>query len=81
MVWANLSEVNPQTGEKLDYRNVAAQLEAIRTKYEGDDFTVHIIGFAKIVGDISDGAQSVVWFFLIALVITAILLYLYSRSD
>jgi len=80
MVWANLLEENPQTGEKLDYRNVAAQLEAIRTQYEGDDFTVHIIGFAKIVGDISDGAQSVVWFFLVALVITAILLYLYSRS-
>ena len=80
MVWANLSEENPQTGEKLDYREVAAELEAIRTKYEGDDFTVHIIGFAKIVGDISDGAQSVVWFFLIALVITSVLLYLYSGS-
>ena len=80
MVWANLLEENPQTGEKLDYRNVAAQLEAIRTQYEGDDFTVHIIGFAKIVGDISDGAQDVVWFFLIALMITAFLLYMYSRS-
>jgi len=80
MVWANLLEENPQTGEKLDYRAVAAQLEAIRSEFEGDDFTVHIIGFAKIVGDISDGAQSVVWFFLIALVITAFLLYLYSRS-
>jgi predicted RND superfamily exporter protein len=80
MVWANLLEENPQTGEKLDYREVAAQLEAIRTEFEGEEFTVHIIGFAKIVGDISDGAQSVVWFFLIALVITAVLLYLYSHS-
>ncbi|MGA9573430.1 MAG: MMPL family transporter, partial [Lysobacterales bacterium] len=80
MVWANLMEENPQTGEKLDYRAVAAQLEAIRTKYENDEFTVHIIGFAKIVGDISDGARSVVWFFLIALVVTAFLLYAYSKS-
>jgi predicted RND superfamily exporter protein len=80
MVWANLMEENPQTGEKLDYRAVAAELEAIRSRYENDDFTVHIIGFAKIVGDISDGAQSVVWFFLIAFVLTAVLLYLYSRS-
>ena len=80
MVWANLLEENPQTGEKLDYRQVAAELEAIRTEFEGEEFSVHIIGFAKIVGDISDGAQSVVWFFLIALVITAILLYLYSNS-
>ncbi|MCP4044450.1 MAG: MMPL family transporter [Gammaproteobacteria bacterium] len=80
MVWANLLEENPQTGEKLDYREVAAQLEAIRTQFEGEEFTVHIIGFAKIVGDISDGAKSVVWFFLVALIITAFLLYMYSRS-
>jgi predicted RND superfamily exporter protein len=80
MVWANLLEENPQTGENLDYRVVAAQLEAIRTEFEGDDFTVHIIGFAKIVGDISDGAQSVAYFFIIALIITAILLYLYTHS-
>ena len=80
MVWANLSEENPQTGEKLDYRNVAAQLEGIRTEFENENYTVHIIGFAKIVGDISDGAKSVGWFFLIALVMTAILLYMYSRS-
>ena len=80
MVWANLLEENPLTGEKLDYRRVAAQLEEIRQQHENENQTVHIIGFAKIVGDISDGAQSVVWFFLIALVITSILLYLYSRS-
>jgi predicted RND superfamily exporter protein len=80
MVWANLLEENPQTGEKLDYRQVAAELEAIRTEFENDDYTVHIIGFAKIVGDISDGAKSVVWFFLVAFIMTAILLYLYSRS-
>jgi len=80
MVWANLLEEDPVTGEKLDYRQVAKELEAIRTEYESDNFSVHIIGFAKIVGDISDGAKSVVWFFLIALVVTAILLYLYSGS-
>ncbi|MDT8319456.1 MAG: MMPL family transporter [Xanthomonadales bacterium] len=80
MVWANLLEEDPQTGEQLDYRQVAEQLEAIRKEFENNDFTVHIIGFAKIVGDISDGARSVVWFFLVAFIITAILLYLYSRS-
>jgi hypothetical protein len=80
MVWANLLEENPQTGEKLDYREVAEKLEAIRAEHQNERQTVHIIGFAKIVGDISDGAASVVWFFLIALVITAVLLYMYSRS-
>lgn len=80
MVWANLLEEDPVTGEQLDYRQVAEQLEEIRSQYENDKFTVHIIGFAKIVGDISDGAKSVIWFFLAAFVITSILLYIYSRS-
>lgn len=80
MVWANLLEEDPTTGEKLDYREVAKQLEEIRTQYEGEDYTVHIIGFAKVVGDISDGAQSVFWFFIVAFFITAIMLYLYSGS-
>lgn len=80
MVWANLLEENPETGEKLDYRQVADSLEEIRTQYQNDEYSVHIIGFAKIVGDISDGAKDVGWFFLIALFITTVLLYLYSRS-
>jgi uncharacterized protein len=80
MVWANLLEENPQTGELLDYRQVAEQLEAIRTEHENDSNTVHIIGFAKIVGDISDGSTSLAWFFLITLGTTAALLYLYSES-
>ncbi len=80
MVWADLLEEDPQTG-KLDYQRVAADLESIRERFESEDIgVIHIIGFAKIVGDIADGARSVIWFFGIALVITAILLFLYSRS-
>ncbi len=80
MVWANLLEENPETGEKLDYRQVAEELEEIRQAFENENYSVHIIGFAKIVGDISDGAKAVFWFFLIALGMTTVLLYLYSRS-
>jgi len=80
MVWANLLEEDPISGKKLDYREVAEKLEAIRTEFENKDYSVHIIGFAKIVGDISDGAKSVAWFFLVSFIITGILLYLYARS-
>ncbi|WP_154222182.1 efflux RND transporter permease subunit [Marinicella rhabdoformis] len=79
MVWADLLEEDPQTGEKIDYQNIAEQLEKIRTDFEGDGQTVHIIGFAKIVGDISEGAISVLYFFALAIVITAILLFWYSK--
>ena len=80
IVWANLLEEDPVSGEKVDYRDVASRLEAIRSQFENDQYSVHLIGFAKIVGDISDGAKSVVWFFLVAFVITALLLYFYSGS-
>jgi predicted RND superfamily exporter protein len=66
--------------EKLDYRQVAEKLETIRTEFEDDEYTVHLIGFAKIVGDISDGAKAVAWFFVIAFIVTAILMYLLFRS-
>jgi len=80
LVSANLLELNAVTGESLDYQDVARQLEAIRTDFEGEGYTVHIIGFAKIIGDVADGARGVVTYFGVAFVITALLLFLYSRS-
>jgi predicted RND superfamily exporter protein len=80
MVVATLMETNPETGERLDLQKVAGDLEAIRAKYEDDKLGVHIIGFAKAVGDIAKGAAGVLLFFGVAFVITAILLYWYSGS-
>lgn len=80
MVSAELLEVDPNTGEKLDYQEVAKKLEAIRTKYASDTVSVHIIGFAKAVGDIAEGAAGVLVFFVVAFFITALLLFWYSGS-
>ncbi|MEE9552220.1 MAG: MMPL family transporter, partial [Gammaproteobacteria bacterium] len=85
LVSAQLLEINPNTGEKLDYVGVARQLEEnIRQKYGGNNIDVkidfHIIGFAKVIGDITDGTKRVVLFFAIAFVITALLVIFYSQS-
>ncbi|HEX7706309.1 MAG TPA: MMPL family transporter [Thermoanaerobaculia bacterium] len=84
IVVAELLEVNPNTGARLDYVDVAKQLEAIRDKYSGRDvgvqFDYHIIGFAKVIGDMAAGATRVVLFFLVAFFITGILVYVYSQS-
>ncbi len=81
MIWADLVEENPQTGEKIDYQEVARLLETdVREKLQTDNVSIHIIGFAKITGDIAEGAKSVVWFFGVALLITAVLLWIYTRS-
>ena len=84
LISAQLLEFNPNTGERLDYVDVARQLENIRQKYSGSavgvDIDYHIIGFAKVIGDITDGAKRVVLFFIIAFFITALLVYIYSQS-
>lgn len=80
MVFAELLETDPVTGEKLDYREVARNLEEIRTQFETDNIKVHIVGFAKVIGDVTDAALEVVFFFALALLMTAVLLWLYTAS-
>jgi predicted RND superfamily exporter protein len=80
MVVATLMENDPETGERLDLQQVAAELEKVRAKYEQGDTTVHVIGFAKAIGDIAKGAAGVLLFFGLAFVITSILLFWYSGS-
>lgn len=80
LVSAELLEIDPASGARLDYGVVAGKLEALRTIYEKEGFDVNIIGFAKAVGDITDGAKGVLLFFAITFVITAILLFLYLSS-
>ncbi len=82
MISAQLLSIDPETKQKTDLVNVAQKLEAIRGQVEAKypDINVHIIGFSKMIGDVSNGAKQVVIFFLIAFVITALLVYWYSKS-
>jgi uncharacterized protein len=81
LVSAQLVERDPQTGEKLDYFKVADLLESeIRKKYEKDGITVHIVGFAKVIGDVADGALGVIGFFVIAILISAVFVYYFTHS-
>ncbi|MEW6489620.1 MAG: MMPL family transporter [Thermodesulfobacteriota bacterium] len=79
IISAELLEVDPNTGERLDYIGVAALLEEkIRQRFESDAVDVHIIGFAKVIGDITAGARRVVLFFAVTFLITAALVYVYA---
>ena len=146
MVVAELLERDPTTGERLDYRWVADELEKIRgriesptqweyrltadyqglkagsvvaTRYQAPgalpppsliaerrtaqdpvievpmdlltisssanpqhdpNISVHIIGFAKIIGDVTDAALEVVGFFALALLMTLLLLWAFCGS-
>lgn len=80
LVVSELLEYDPDTGEKLDYFAVGDYLEDLRAKYERDGVKVHIIGFAKIVHDMTNAALQVVVFFLIALLMTGALLWAYTGN-
>jgi len=80
IILAPLQDINPETGLPLDYRELSTILEEkIRDKYSNENITIRIVGFAKVVGDLIDGALQVVAFFVLAVVITFVLLWLYSR--
>jgi predicted RND superfamily exporter protein len=74
LVSAGLLEIDPQTGQKLDYFDFARKLEQLRAKYEDAKTEVAIIGFAKAVGDIAEGARGVIAFFGVAFAITLALM-------
>jgi predicted RND superfamily exporter protein len=81
IVEAPLFDRDPRSGEPLDYGELSHQLERdIRDKYVSADIEIRIVGFAKMVGDLLEGIESIVLFAVITLLVTAVLLALYSRS-
>jgi len=66
----------------LDYQKFSHELEEkIRDKYEAQNpnIDIHIIGFAKKVGDLIDGLLGVALFFIVAIGITLALLLWFTR--
>ena len=80
MITAEISEV-AEDGKPIDYVAYNQQLERmLRDRFEDAGFEIQIIGFAKQIGDIADGAAGVLEFCLIALVLTALAVYWYCHS-
>ncbi|MFK0087322.1 RND family transporter [Pseudomonas sp. NPDC090755] len=85
MIVVPLFDRDPATGQALDYWQLARNLEHIRDKYATaqDDQTtavkLHITGFAKVMGELLDGIVKVMGYFLVAALIAALLIFLYTR--
>jgi len=88
MIVVPLLEKLPNTGQPLDYHAFAGFLEhgvrqfvqALPAGAETGPYQVHIVGFAKLVGDLIDGLAWIVLFFIASGVIATILIYLYTRD-
>ena len=66
-------------GQAIDYARLSGQLEQLRQKYEAEGVTVHITGFAKIMGDLIDGVRAVLVFFALAVAIATAMVFWYTR--
>ncbi|NPC55915.1 efflux RND transporter permease subunit [Caenimonas soli] len=68
-----------RNGVRLRYEDFAKKLELVRQKYESDSIRIHVTGFAKVVGDLIEGLQQVLWFLALAIAICAAVLYWHTR--
>jgi len=89
MVSAQLLDADPETGEPIDYIAVSQALEQkVRERIQGAGVdvavnvpvSVHMIGFAKVVGDIADGAMSVITFAVVTVFLTLLFVWIYIQS-
>ncbi|MCI0432230.1 MAG: MMPL family transporter, partial [Gemmatimonadetes bacterium] len=89
MVSAQLLDADPETGRPVDYIAISQELEEkVRSRIERDKVevsvdapvSVHMIGFAKVVGDVADGALSVVTFAIATVTLTLLFVWLYIQS-
>ena len=77
-----LLDVDQTTGRKLEYSIFSDKIEEIRKRNEEKGkglIKIHITGFAKIVGDLIAGLKQVMTFFAFAIIIAAVVIYIYTR--
>ena len=81
IIEAPLFDRDPRSGEPLDYWALSHALEErVRDQYQDEDIRIHIVGFAKMIGDLLDGVTAIAAFAVITLLITSALLAAYSHS-
>jgi predicted RND superfamily exporter protein len=80
MIFVPLLDKDPSTGKALDYAAFNAALDKVVKKYEGEGrVRIHVIGFARLVGELLDGMVKVLAYFGVAALVAAAVIYAYTR--
>jgi predicted RND superfamily exporter protein len=93
MIFVPLLDRDPASGKAIDYRGLSRVLEeSVRAKYElsraveekvrvqeTPKIRIHVIGFAKLVGELIEGLAQVMTYFAAAAVIATLIIFLYTR--
>jgi hypothetical protein len=79
LILVPLLDRDPETRKPLDYRAFSRALETQVRALQDDSTRVHIVGFAKLVGDLIDGLTQVLGYFAIAALVALTGIYTYTR--
>ncbi|WP_110992703.1 efflux RND transporter permease subunit [Pseudomonas sichuanensis] len=80
MLIVPLLDQDSATGKGIDYHAFSQRLEQLRAEHEaGGLYRLHVIGFAKLMGDLIDGLHQVMLFFALAVLVSLAIIYLYTR--
>ncbi|WP_442114095.1 efflux RND transporter permease subunit [Pseudomonas sp. NUPR-001] len=80
MLIVPLLDQDSATGRGIDYYAFSQKLEQLRSQFQAQGpYKIHVIGFAKLMGDLIDGLMQVMLFFALAVVTTLVIIYLYTR--
>lgn len=80
MLIVPLLDQDSATGKGLDYHAFSEKLEQLRSQYQASgQYRIHVIGFAKLVGDLIDGLVQVMAFFALAVLTSLVIIYAYTR--
>ena len=79
IILAPLIDVDPATGIPIDYKELSDTLESELRSEETANTKIHIVGFAKLIGDLIDGLEQVASYFAISVAIAAVIVFGYTR--
>src|SRR5471032_2018483 len=81
MIFVPLLDRDPVTGKVIDYAAFSARIaQTIKAREQGAyPLRVHVVGFAKLVGDLLAGMRQVMLYFGVAAVIVTAVIFGYTR--
>ena len=79
MIFLPLIDKDAATGESFDYKAFRDRLETLRATFEKEGVDIHVIGFAQLIGDLIDGLNQVLMYFLVAAVTATLFILFYTR--
>lgn len=79
LIYVPLLSADTASGQSINYGQLARELNTMRVKYAAQGVTLHIVGFAMVVGDMINGINEILLFFATSLIITASILYWHTR--